>query len=272
MKLDLPEPVDPAVARMIRLDYLLGVAWRIEPVDVAMITSIEYGQMIGKKDAAGKREIDVVWVSKEQAFTQQEQYWDDAIYTLPQGTASLRVSLYHQTTSREYIEFLRDENRTNDRGQIAHDVWTAQGKSAPVLMSQVEVAVDTAVCPQPIVYGLGNEASNGERARLGWSGTPSVTSGDFVVHLSGAVPGPGRLIVGQGSAHQAFQGGTLLVDRPRRAAVFTVAGDGTASIPVPLADHPDLVGRQVFLQAIFADPAGGAQASLSSALHIDVCQ
>ncbi|MCA9653365.1 MAG: hypothetical protein H6712_32970 [Myxococcales bacterium] len=42
-----PEPVDPAVARMIRLDYLLGVAWRIEPVDVAMITSIEYGQMKG---------------------------------------------------------------------------------------------------------------------------------------------------------------------------------------------------------------------------------
>lgn len=201
-----------------------------------------------------------------------EQFWDDATFALPPGTASLRVSLYHQTTSREYIEFLRDENRTNDKGQIAHEVWVAQGKSAPVLMSQVELAVDAAVCPQPIVYGLGNEASNGERASLGWSGTPSVTTGDFVVHLSGAVPGPGRLVVGTATASRPFQGGTLLVDQPRRAAVFTVAGDGTASIPVPLADHPNLVGRQVTLQAIFADPAGGFQASLSSALHIDVCQ
>lgn len=43
-----PEPLlDPATIRMLRLDYLLGVSWRVEPFDVAMSTSVEYGQMQG---------------------------------------------------------------------------------------------------------------------------------------------------------------------------------------------------------------------------------
>ena len=44
------------------------------------------------------------------------------------------VTVYHQTTSKEYIEFLRDANVTNDSGQIAYDQWVAQGMSAPVVM------------------------------------------------------------------------------------------------------------------------------------------
>ncbi len=200
-----------------------------------------------------------------------EQYWDDALFDLPQGTASVRVTLYHQTTSREYIEFLRDENRTNDRGQIAHDVWVEQGRSAPVPMSSVEVDVAVGACPQPIVYGLGNVASNGDRARLGWSGTPSVAAGDFVVELSGAVPGRATLLVGDGTASEPFEAGTRLVAAPRRVVSFTVAADGTASVPVPLAGHPGLAGREITVQVLFEDSVGGSRASLSDALHIDIC-
>jgi hypothetical protein len=36
------------------------------------------------------------------------QYWDDTVYSLPAGTARVDVTLYYQSTSKEYVEFLRD--------------------------------------------------------------------------------------------------------------------------------------------------------------------
>ena len=62
------------------------------------------------------------------------QYWDDTHYTLPVATASVEVSLYYQSISKEYIEFLRDENSTNTYGQDLHDAWVAQGMAPPQLM------------------------------------------------------------------------------------------------------------------------------------------
>jgi hypothetical protein len=35
------------------------------------------------------------------------QYWDDAIYLLPAETARVTATLYYQTASREYIDFLQ---------------------------------------------------------------------------------------------------------------------------------------------------------------------
>jgi cytochrome c553 len=64
------------------------------------------------------------------------QYWDDTQYVLPAATDHVEVNLYYQTTSKEYVEFLRDENRTNDWGQIFYDLWAANGKSAPELMAR----------------------------------------------------------------------------------------------------------------------------------------
>jgi len=63
-----------------------------------------------------------------------EQYWDDTSYQIPLDAAEAIVTLYYQTTSREYIEFLLAENTTDDRGQIAYDQWIAQGMSAPLDM------------------------------------------------------------------------------------------------------------------------------------------
>lgn len=63
------------------------------------------------------------------------QYWDDTLYAIPAGATQAVVTVYHQTTSKEYIEFLLNENMTNDRGQIAYDEWLAGGMSAPVAMA-----------------------------------------------------------------------------------------------------------------------------------------
>jgi hypothetical protein len=64
------------------------------------------------------------------------QYWDDTAYPIPVGADFAIVSVYHQTTSKEYIEFLRDENTTDTKGDIAYDEWVDHGKSRPVLMDR----------------------------------------------------------------------------------------------------------------------------------------
>jgi hypothetical protein len=64
------------------------------------------------------------------------QYWDDTSFSIPSGADYAVVSVFHQTTSKEYIEFLRDENTTDDKGDIVYDEWVAAGMSAPVLMDR----------------------------------------------------------------------------------------------------------------------------------------
>jgi len=59
------------------------------------------------------------------------QYWDDTQYPTPEEAVRAEVRVLYQTTSKEYIEFLRDENTTNNAGQIAYDQWVLHGKSAP---------------------------------------------------------------------------------------------------------------------------------------------
>ncbi|MEE8154935.1 MAG: hypothetical protein V3T53_08225 [Phycisphaerales bacterium] len=62
------------------------------------------------------------------------QYWDDTQFAIPKAAVQAVVTLYYQTTSKEYIEFLLNENTTDDRGQIAFDQWVLHGKSAPAEM------------------------------------------------------------------------------------------------------------------------------------------
>ena len=68
------------------------------------------------------------------------QYWDDTAFAIPTGASYAIVSVYHQTTSKEYIEFLQSENTTDSKGDIAHDEWTAAGMSRPVLMDRRSIS------------------------------------------------------------------------------------------------------------------------------------
>jgi len=73
------------------------------------------------------------------------QYWDDTPYDLPAAAESVIVSLYYQTTTKEYVEFLRDANVTNSAGDDLYDAWVAHGRGAPVLMERAATAVDVTV-------------------------------------------------------------------------------------------------------------------------------
>jgi len=79
------------------------------------------------------------------------QHWDDTAYTLPIEAVSATVTLYYQSTSKEYIEFLRDENTTNSWGQDLYDAWVTQGKSPPVVIAQV--VTDVTVEPGAVDEG-----------------------------------------------------------------------------------------------------------------------
>jgi hypothetical protein len=65
------------------------------------------------------------------------QHWDETFYSMPPGTTRAEVRLYYQSTSKEFVEFLRDENRTNTKGQEMFDLWNMNGKCPPTLMAEM---------------------------------------------------------------------------------------------------------------------------------------
>jgi hypothetical protein len=69
------------------------------------------------------------------------QHWADSVFRVPPCAAEVTVTLYYQLVSREYIEFLKNTNVTDDRGDIAWGLWNTVGeRSAPVIMDSVTMA------------------------------------------------------------------------------------------------------------------------------------
>ena len=75
------------------------------------------------------------------------QYWDTVSYTVPANTDVVFVTLVHQVVSREYVEFLRDDSPffgdPNSNGQILYDLWEGNGRSAPTIMAQKVIGLET---------------------------------------------------------------------------------------------------------------------------------
>ena len=72
------------------------------------------------------------------------QYWDDTSYSIPKGATRAVVNLYHQPMTKEYIEFLRDTNVTDTRGQEVYDLWAdplVGNKVPPTTMDSVEIVL-----------------------------------------------------------------------------------------------------------------------------------
>ena len=69
------------------------------------------------------------------------QYWDSSYYSIPKNSASAKITLYYQSTSKEFIEFLRDENKTDTLGQEIYDLWNENGKCPPEEMASIQVTI-----------------------------------------------------------------------------------------------------------------------------------
>ena len=69
------------------------------------------------------------------------QNWDVTGYSIPEGAVSVEVTLYYQTTSKEYIEFLHEANKDNPwdyfgMGEKLYEAWQNTGRCAPVEMEK----------------------------------------------------------------------------------------------------------------------------------------
>lgn len=62
------------------------------------------------------------------------QYWDDTQYTVPASTVRVVATLYYQTASSDYIDFLRELGETD--GATLGLMWD-DDKSPPVVVDQV---------------------------------------------------------------------------------------------------------------------------------------
>jgi len=156
---------------------------------------------------AAERLIDPVWegVSRPDYFSAAEYAggYDDVSVPLPDGLGidAIEVNLYYQTTSREYIQFLRHEiNATPGHltlppeayvaqtdpffeqlrawGDTIWDLW-AHNKDvpggAPYLMAQAAIDVVPPIC-QPPVPALLSAQSGAAEAILTWSDEHSADS------------------------------------------------------------------------------------------------
>ncbi len=89
------------------------------------------------------------------------QYWDDTPYTIPLTATRVEVTLYYQTTSKEYAEFLRD-TAPDASGQNAYDRWVARGRSAPVVMDHVAMELVPICTPDDAPCDDANACTTGD--------------------------------------------------------------------------------------------------------------
>jgi hypothetical protein len=92
------------------------------------------------------------------------QYWDETSYRLPSSVTLVTATLYYQTSSKEYIEFLRNENVGNPQdtrhwGDSLYASWNRRGKSRPVVMNSLtttvrDSATSVAASASPLVFAL----------------------------------------------------------------------------------------------------------------------
>lgn len=201
----------------------------------------------------------------------EEQYWDDSAFAIPPGAVTALVEVFHQTTTKEYIEFLRDKNVTNNAGLIAYGQWVAHGKSTPILKGATTIALGSNTCIPPIQYGVSKRLSNGRMPGLAWSGVPSVSGVGFAAVVRNGLPGSfGALRAAPGSASIPFQGGTLLLGGPiTQIASFTLDGTGQALLPIALATG--MIGTSTNYQAFFRDRGVPGGTAITNAIHVQFC-
>jgi len=201
----------------------------------------------------------------------EEQYWDDTSYALPPGTHHVQVSLFHQTTTKEYIEFLRDENTTNGAGLIAYNQWVLHGKSAPVLMQTATLTVASPGCLDPIQYGLAKQRTNGDYPDVTHLGQPSVALNNLRVVVERAAPGQMVVLFSAPTPYSLpYRGGTFLLG-PGMVRRAMAPADINGRVEFPIALSPGQIGTAVNFWSTFVDPAALDGLGVTNALHVEIC-
>lgn len=126
------------------------------------------------------------------------RHWDDARYTftLPataRGRMTLRVRARFQVTTREYVEFLASENRTDDRGRELLRRYEASGRAAPFDMAEATAVITLPGGTVDAGVDGGARADGGVSADAGSmdaTPTPAEAGGGCSCHTAGGSPAP----------------------------------------------------------------------------------
>jgi len=65
------------------------------------------------------------------------QHWDEIALELPPGCARVEVALMYQSVTWEYIQFLAEENHTDDWGRRLYAIWQQTGQCPPVAIASL---------------------------------------------------------------------------------------------------------------------------------------
>jgi len=143
-----------------------------------------------------------------------------------------------------------------------------------------EVVVGPA-CEAPFSYGNPSPGTGGVEPILRTSGgAASVGNNAFEIELKGAVGGaPAVLFIGAGLGELNAPWGTFLLDPSLPILDFPLvlwgtpgaAGDGEQQLSVPIPADDLLVGAEVYLQALIADPGAHLGISHTQGLGVQIC-
>ena len=86
--------------------------------------------------------------------------------TLDAGTATVEARLFHQATTREYVEALASANLTDGKGQALRSIWDSTGRAAPVLMTTAQATAQLTTQPPDVSGGCGCRTTTGSAAIL----------------------------------------------------------------------------------------------------------
>jgi hypothetical protein len=152
-------------------------------------------------------------------------HWDDAPYelTIPKtalGTMVVRATLWYQTTSREYVEALKNDNVTDDYGKKMLEIWERYDRALPFGMANTtgSIAVEPAPpdpepvvepAPEPSAEGGARDRDAARDSSTASEPTPEGGSGVDGPAADGEVVGGGcacSLAVARGPAYHAVFG------------------------------------------------------------------
>ena len=116
-------------------------------------------------------------------------HWDLAPFEMDipadvAGPIAIEARLLYQTTTREFVEFLRDENYTDNLGQEMYDLWVKYGRDEPHEMERAIATFDIGT-PPPAPLRHRRRRGRGEgrlprprlRLRLAWGLGPARPAG-----------------------------------------------------------------------------------------------
>ncbi len=108
--------------------------------------------------------------------------YDEARFTLTVpagtfGTQTLSARVYYQSMTREYIEFLRAENVTDDTGDRLLEIYEETGEAPPILVANADAPIDLGEPPDTTGSGGNGSGGNGSGGGGGDSPTGSGTDG-----------------------------------------------------------------------------------------------